>query len=179
MHNSVGGKHVKGDNPRLASGGLHLDVLVPCHGDLLAPGGLHVSRPNRHVLGGQGGGGNDMPEEHGGESLLVGKQAVQGVLGHLGEGSVGGSEHGEGSITGEGVHEASSLDSGKQSGELGSGDGQLCDVLGRGRGGQGEPLEASPSHRAAAVTVVAGGGGGNCEAGEDEQALHGGAGGGG
>merc|ERR1712032_944680 len=132
MDNTVGCKNIKGNYTSSSSRGLHLDVVVPRHSDLLPPGGLHISGTDRDVLGFQGGPGNDMSEENCGESILVGQKSVQGALGNLDKGLVGRCKHCEGPLAGKSVYQAGCFDCCKQGRELWSGDGKLCNVLGGG-----------------------------------------------
>merc|ERR1712198_584389 len=91
MDNSVGGKNIKGNDTGTPGRGLHLDVTVPRHCDLLASCSLHICGTNRDVLGSQGRPRNHMAEEHSSESILVSKQTIQGVLGKLAKASLVGA----------------------------------------------------------------------------------------
>merc|ERR1711988_1175042 len=80
---------------------------------------------------------DNVTEKNSGEGVLVSQQAVEGLLRDLGKGVVGGGEHSEGSLPGEGVHKTGGLDRSQEGGGLRGGDGQLGDVLGRGGRGLG------------------------------------------
>merc|ERR1719447_2433238 len=161
VHDSIGGEHVKGDHASLPGGRLHGDVPAPGHVDLLAASGLHGGGAFRHVAGLESGSRDNVAEENSGEGVLVSQQAVESLLRDLGKGVVGGGEHCEGSLPGEGVHKTGSLDSSQEGGELRGGDRQLGDVLRRGGLGPG-----------AAVVATSGGAGDEGEAGEADQGLH-------
>jgi len=151
VDHTVGCQHVEGDDSSLAGGGLDVDVPVPGHIDVLAAGRLEGGCAVGNIPGLQGGSRDDMAEEHSGEGVLVGKQPSESVGRDLSKGVVGGGEDGEGSLTGEGLHEAGSAHGGEEGGELGCGDGKLGDGLGGGGGGL------------PGVAVAGGGGGGGGE----------------
>merc|ERR1719373_877036 len=100
VHDSIGGEHVKGDHASLPGGRLHGDVPAPRHVDLLAASGLHGGGALRHVAGLESSSRDNVAEEN----------SCEGVL--------GGGEHCEGSLPGEGVHKTGSLDSSQEGGEL-------------------------------------------------------------
>ena len=102
--------------------------MVAFSGDLLAASGLQGGDAGRHVLALEGGSGHNVTEEHGGQSLLVGQQTVQSLGGNLVKGGVGGREHGEGSLAGQGLYEVGGLDGGQEGGELRGGDNKLGNV---------------------------------------------------
>ena len=132
MNNSIGGENVKGDHSGFPGGRLDGDVPPPGDIDVLTPGSLQGGCALGHLTGLESSTGDNMTEKHSCEGVLVSEEAVQSLLWDLGKSIVGGSKDGEGTLASEGVNEASSFDGSQKSGELGCGDGQLCDVLGRG-----------------------------------------------
>ena len=104
MDDTVGRQNIKENNIGLSGGGLDLDELVPGHVDLLAASGLHSGGALGHVAGLESGSRDNVTEKNSCEGILVSQQAVEGLLRDLGKGVVGGGEHSEGSLPGEGVH---------------------------------------------------------------------------
>jgi len=127
VDHSVRGEDVKEDNISLAGGGLDLDELVPGHIDLLAAGGLEGGGAGGDVLTLEGGAGHNVPQEDSLEGILVGEKGIESISGDLIESSVGGGEHGEGSLGRQNIHKVSGLDSGEEGGELGVGGHQAGD----------------------------------------------------
>merc|ERR1719480_431266 len=72
--------------------------------------------------------GGHMLQQHLGQSLLVGQEAIESLLGNLGESVVGGGEDGEGLGVLDSVHQAGSGDGGDQGGESVIGDQSVDQV---------------------------------------------------
>merc|ERR1719234_3063242 len=164
MNNSICGENVKGDHAGFSSGALDCDVPAPGDIDLFTPGCGKGGCALGHFSGLKSGARDDVAEKHSCEGVLVSEQAVEGVAWDLGKSIVGGGEHGEGTLSSEGVDQAGSLDSGKQGGELRSGDGKLCNVLGRSCWGRPGSAVVATSWRASH----------QAQAGQADEGLHGG-----
>lgn len=118
MEDSVVTKEVKFNNKRRLGRGSHLDKLAPVCDDLLSGGRLELLVPAGDLLALHPDPGHDVTLEHLDQLLLVTHQLVQGVHGDLVKGGVSGGEDGEGSLGGESLHHAGSLEGGVQSGEV-------------------------------------------------------------
>merc|ERR1719400_470153 len=163
MNNSVCGENVESDHSSLPCSRLDGDVLAPGDIDLLTPCSLQCGCALGHCFGLESSARDNMTEKHSCEGILVSKKAVESLLWDLGKGIVGGGEDGEGTLASESVNKASSFDSGQQSGELGGGDGELCDVLGRGWWGGSSSAVVTASWRASHKAQV----------GQADEGLHG------
>merc|ERR1712060_22013 len=163
MNNSVCGENVKSDHASLSCGRLDGDVLAPGDIDLLTPGSLQGGCALGHCFGLEGSARDNMTEKHSGEGVLVSQKAVESLLGDLGKGIVGGGEDCKGTLASGSAHEAGSFDSGQERRELGGGDGEFCNVLGRGWWGSSTSAVVttswSASHKA--------------QAGQADESLHG------
>jgi len=118
VEHSVVTKEVKFNNKRGLGRSSHLDKLAPVGDDLLAGGGLELLVAGGDLLALHPDPGDNVTLEHLDQLLLVGHQLVQGVDRDLVEGGVGRGEDGEGSLGGEPLHHAGSLEGGVQSGEV-------------------------------------------------------------
>merc|ERR1712192_138145 len=114
MNNSICGENVKGDHAGFSSGALDCDVPAPGDIDLLTPGGGQGGCALGHLSGLKSGARDDVAEKHSCEGVLVSEKAVEGVGWDLGKCIVGGGEHGEGTLSSEGVDQAGSLDGGEE-----------------------------------------------------------------
>jgi len=133
VHNTVGSIDISGGY----FGVVDVDVVVVEESlDFLAFNSLDLLVV-LEVLGVHGAGSN-VVGEHIVELLdvLGVEEVVEERLGELGEGLVGGGEHGEGTGTGKGVDELAGLEGSDEGGEIGSGNGEVNDGL-AGRGGRG------------------------------------------
>ena len=163
MNNSICGENVESDHASLPGGRLDGDVLPPGDIDLLTPGSLQGGRALGHFFGLESSTRDNMTEKHSCEGVLVSQKAVESLLGDLGKGIVGRGKDGEWTVASESVDKAGSFDSGQQGRELGGGDGELCDVLGRGWW----------SSSTVAVVTTSWGAGHKAEAGQADEGLHG------
>merc|ERR1712060_579382 len=163
MNNSVCGENVKSDHSSLPCGRLDGDVLAPGDIDLLTPSSLQGGCALGHCFGLESSARDNMTEKHSCEGVLVSQKAVESLLGDLGKGIVGGGEDCKGTLASESVNEAGSFDSGQQGRELGGGDGELCNVLGRGWWGSSASAVVTTSWRA----------GHKAQAGQADEGLHG------
>merc|ERR1712060_806316 len=163
MNNSVCGENVKSDHSSLPCGRLDGDVLAPGDIDLLTPGSLQGGCALGHCFGLESSARDNMTEKHSGEGVLVRQKAVESLLGDLGKGIVGGGEDCKGTLASESVNEAGSFDSGQQGRELGGGDGELCNVLGRDWWSSSTVAVVTTSWRA----------GHKAQAGQADEGLHG------
>ena len=164
MNNSIRGENVESDHASLPCGRLDGDVPPPGDIDLLAPGSLQGGCALGHFVGLKSSTRDNMTEKHSCEGVLVSQKAVESLLWDLGKGIIGGGEDSEGTIASKSVNEAGSFDSGQQGGELGGGDGKLCDVLGRGWWG---------SSTVVAVVTSSWRAGHKAQAGQADEGLHG------
>merc|ERR1719234_1900745 len=166
MNNSICGENVKGDHTGFSSGALDGDVPAPGDIDLLTSGCGQGGCALGHLPGLKSSARHDVAEKHSCEGVLVSEKAVEGVGGDLGKSIVGGGEHCEGTLSSEGVDQAGSLDGGKEGGELRSGDGKLCNVLGR----------SCWCRPGSAVVATTWGASHQAQAGQADEGLHGGCG---